>query len=157
MKNMDLTIYEVTELNERMKFLDLAKQHAPVGKEKLREALKSAGATFDQRTKRWHIDRSHPNADKKVLDFVQTSRSSVTKANRVATDPLKIDPVTGQSRLDDDYFAIETRPEQIVRKKVSLDMDAALHKQLKQVALENDVKLYELVEGVLRNYVEKKK
>ena len=27
MKNMDLTIYEVTELNERMKFLDLAKQH----------------------------------------------------------------------------------------------------------------------------------
>ncbi|STO53345.1 Uncharacterised protein [Exiguobacterium aurantiacum] len=33
MKNMDLTIYEVTELNERMKFLDLAKQHAPVGKE----------------------------------------------------------------------------------------------------------------------------
>ncbi|STO53328.1 Uncharacterised protein [Exiguobacterium aurantiacum] len=71
--------------------------------------MKSAGATFDQRTKRWHIDRSHPNADKKVLDFVQTSRSSVAKANRVATDPLKIDPVTGQSRLDDDYFAIETK------------------------------------------------
>jgi len=157
MKNMDLTIYEVTELNERMKFLDLAKQHAPVGKEKLREALKSAGATFDQRTKRWHIDRSHPNADKKVLDFVQTSRSSVTKAKRVATDPLKIDPVTGQSRLDDDYFAIETKPERIIRKKVSLDMDVALHKQLKQIALENDVKLYELVEGVLRDYVKKRK
>ncbi|WP_255313335.1 hypothetical protein [Exiguobacterium aurantiacum] len=57
------------------------------GQGELREALKSAGATFDQRTKRWHIDRSHPNADKKVLDFVQTSRSSVAKANRVATDP----------------------------------------------------------------------
>lgn len=121
------------------------------------EALKSAGATFDQRTKRWHIDRNHPNAEKKVLDFVQTSRSSVTKAKRVATEPLKIDPVTGQSRLDDDYFAIETKPERIIRKKVSLDMDVALHKQLKQIALENDVKLYELVEGVLRNYVEKKK
>jgi len=94
---------------------------------------------------------------KKVLDFVQTSRSSVTKAKRVATDPLKIDPVTGQSRLDDDYFAIETKPERINRKKVSLDMDVVLHKQLKQIALENDVKLYELVEGVLRNYVEKKK
>ena len=37
------------------------------------------------------------------------------------------------------------------------EMDVALHKQLKQIALENDVKLYELVEGVLRNYVEKKK
>ena len=157
MKNMELTIFEVTKLNEDMKFLDLAKEHAPVGKEKLREALKSAGATFDQRTKRWYIDRSHPNADKKVLDFVQSSRVSAPKPKKIASEPLKIDPVTGQSQLDDDYFAIETRPEQIVRKKVSLDMDVALHKQLKQIALENDMKLYELVEGVLRDYVKKRK
>ncbi len=156
MKNMNLTIFEVTELNESMKFLDLAKEHAPVGKEKLREALKLAGATFDQRTKRWHIDRSHPNADKKVLDFVQSSRVSTPKPKKVASEPLKVDPVTGQSQLDDDYFSIETKPEQVIRKKVSLDMDAALHKQLKQVALENDMKLYELIERVLRNYVQKK-
>ena len=153
MKNMDLTIYEVTELNERMKFLDLAKQHAPVGKEKLREALKSAGATFDQRTKRWHIDRSHPNADKKVLDFVQSSRVNTPKPKKIASEPLKIDPVTGQSRLDDDYFAIEKKPERIIRKKVSLDMDVALHKQLKQIALENDLRLYELVERGLKKHV----
>lgn len=153
---MNLTIFEVTELNENMKFLDLAKEHAPVGKEKLREALKLAGATFDQRTKRWHIERSHPNADKKVLDFVQSSRVSQPKSKKVATDPLKIDPVTGQSQLNDDYFAIETKPEQIIRKKVSLDMDAALHKQLKQVALEHDMKLYQLIERVLRDYVQKK-
>lgn len=157
MKKMELTIFEVTKLNEDMKFLDLAKEHAPVGKEKLREALKSAGATFDQRTKRWHIDRSHPNADKKVLDFVQSSRVGTPKPKQVASDPLKIDPVTGQSRLNDDYFAIETRPEQIVRKKVSLDMDAILHKQLKQIALENDMKLYEFVESILRDYVKKRK
>ncbi|WP_214785206.1 hypothetical protein, partial [Exiguobacterium sp. S3] len=106
MKNMELTIFEVTKLNEDMKFLDLAKEHAPVGKEKLREALKSAGATFDQRTKRWHIDRSHPNADKKVLDFVQSSRVRTPKPKKNATEPLKVDPVTGQSQLDDDYFAI---------------------------------------------------
>jgi hypothetical protein len=90
-----------------------------------------------------------------VLDFVQSSRVSTPKPKKIASDPLKIDPVTGQSQLDDDYFAIETRPEQIVRKKVSLDMDAVLHKQLKQIALENDVKLYELVEGVLRDYAKK--
>lgn len=155
MKNMELTIFEVTKLNEDMKFLDLAKEHAPVGKEKLREALKSAGATFDQRTKRWHIDRSHPNADKKVLDFVQSSRVSTPKPKKIASEPLKIDPVTGQSRLDDDYFAIETRPEQIVRKKVSLDMDIVLHKQLKQDALKNDMKLYELIEMILKSYVKK--
>jgi len=152
---MELTIFEVTKLNEDMKFLDLAKEHAPVGKEKLREALKSAGATFDQRTKRWHIDRSHPNADKKVLDFVQSSRVSTPKPKKIASEPLKIDPVTGQSRLDDDYFAIETRPEQIVRKKVSLDMDIVLHKQLKQDALKNDMKLYELIEMILKSYVKK--
>lgn len=155
MNNMELTIFEVTKLNENMKFLDLAKEHAPVGKEKLREALKSAGATFDQRTKRWHIDRSHPNADKKVLDFVQSSRVSTPKPKKIASEPLKIDPVTGQSQLDDDYFAIETRPEQIVRKKVSLDMDIVLHKQLKQDALKNDLKLYELIEMILKSYVKK--
>ncbi len=156
MKNMELTIFEVTKLNEEMKFLDLAKEHAPVGKEKLREALKSAGAKFDQRTKRWHIDRSHPNADKKVLDFVQSSRVSTTRPKKITSEPLKIDPVTGQSQMDDDYFAIETRPEQIVRKKVSLDMDVILHKQLKQIALENDMKLYELVERSLKDYVKRK-
>ena len=157
MENINLTIFEVTELNKSMKFLDLAKEHAPVGKEKLREALKLAGATFDQRTKRWHIDSNHPNADKKVLDFVQSSRISVPKPKKAASDPLRVDPITGQSQLDDEYFEIETKPEQIVRKKVSLDMDALLHKKLKQIALENDMKLYELIEGVLRNYVDKKK
>lgn len=156
MKNMELTIFEVTKLNEEMKFLDLAKEHAPVGKEKLREALKSAGATFDQRTKRWHIDRNHPNADKKVLDFVQSSRVSAPKPKKITSEPLKIDPVTGQSQLDDDYFAIETRPEQIVRKKVSLDMDVSLHKKLKQIALQNDLKLYQLVEKVLKEYTQRK-
>lgn len=157
MTNKDLTIFEVTKLNESMKFLDLAKQHAPVGKEKLREALKSAGATFDQRTKRWHIDRSHPNANKKVLDFVQSSRVSAPKPKKIASEPLKIDPITGQSQLDDDYFAIETRPEQIVRKKVSLDMDMVLHKQLKQIALQNDIKFYVLVEKILKKYVSENK
>lgn len=156
MKSMELTIFEVTKLNEDMKFLDLAKEHAPVGKEKLREALKSAGATFDQRTKRWHIDRSHPNADKKVLDFVQSSRVNTPKPKKISSEPLKIDPVTGQSQLDDEYFAIEMKPEQIVRKKVSLDMDVSLHKKLKQIALLNDIKLYELIEGILRDYVNKK-
>lgn len=156
MKNMELTIFEVTKLNEDMKFLDLAKEHAPVGKEKLREALKSAGATFDQRTKRWQIDRGHPNADRKVLDFVQSSRVSIPKPKKIASEPLKIDPVTGQSHLDDEYFAIETRPEQIVRKKVSFDMDVVLHKELKKIAIENDMKLYVLIEKNLKEYTKVK-
>ena len=68
-----------------------------------------------------------------------------------------MDPVTGQSQLDDSYFEIETKPQRIIRKKVSLDLDVTLHKRLKHIALENDVKLYELVEGVLRDYVRKQK
>ncbi|WP_214823089.1 hypothetical protein, partial [Exiguobacterium sp. s139] len=135
--------------------LDLAKEYAPVGKEKLREALKSAGATFDQRTKRWYIDRSHPNADKNVLDFVQSTRISTPKPKKIATEPLKVDPVTGQSQLDDDYFAIEKRSESIVRKKVSLDMDVILHKKLKYIALQNDLKFYELVEKILKEHIQR--
>lgn len=155
MREMELTIFDVTELNKRMKFLDIAKQHAPVGKEKLREALKQAGATFDQQTKRWQIAADHPNAQKRVLDFVQSTRVK-EKKNR-ATDPLRVDPVTGQSQLDDGYFEIETKPQRIIRKKVSLDLDVTLHKRLKHIALENDMKLYELVEGILQDYVRKQK
>jgi len=155
MKEMELTILEVTELNKRMKFLEIAKQHAPVGKEKLREALKQAGATFDQQTKRWQIATNHPNAEKRVLDFVQSTR--VKEKKKLATDPLYVDPVTGQSQLDDGYFEIETKPQRIIRKKVSLDLELALHKRLKHIALENDVKLYELVEGILQEYVRKQK
>lgn len=156
MKNMDLTILDVIELNKQMKFLDVAKTYAPVGREKLREAMKLAGATFDQQTKRWHIEEDHPNEKKRVLDFVQSSRIAKPKHEKVQ-EPLRVDPVTGQSQLDDWYFKIETRPEPIIRKKVSLDLDVALHKSLKHIALENDVKLYELVEGVLRDYVRNKK
>ena len=76
--------------------------------------------------------------------------------HRKAQEPLRVDPVTGQSQLDDGYFEIETKQEKVLRKKVSLDLDVALHKRLKHIALENDMKLYELVEGVLRNYVAKK-
>lgn len=155
MKNMDLTILDVIEFNKQMKFLDVAKTHAPVGREKLREAMKIAGATFDQQTKRWHIEAGHPNEKKRVLDFVQSSRITKPKQEK-AKEPLRVDPVTGQSQLDDGYFEIETKPELIVRKKVSLDLDVALHKRLKHIALENDMKLYELIEGILRNYVVKK-
>lgn len=155
MKNMDLTILDVIEFNKQMKFLDVAKTHAPVGREKLREAMKLAGATFDQQTKRWHIQEGHPNEKKRVLDFVQSSRITKPKQEK-SQEPIRVDPVTGQSQLDDGYFEIETKQEKIIRKKVSLDLDVSLHKRLKHIALENDMKLYELVEGVLRNYVAKK-
>lgn len=156
MKNMDLTILDVIEFNKQMKFLDVAKTYAPVGREKLREAMKLAGATFDQQTKRWHIEEGHPNEKKRVLDFVQSSRIAKPKQEK-AQEPLRVDPVTGQSQLDDGYFEIETKPERVIRKKVSLDLDVMLHKRLKHIALENDMKLYELVEGVLKNYVLKQK
>ncbi|MGX9808793.1 hypothetical protein ACV3PA_16370 (plasmid) [Exiguobacterium acetylicum] len=155
MKEMELTILDVTELNKRMKFLEIAKQHAPVGKEKLREALKQAGATFDQQTKRWQIAEDHPNAQKRVLDFVRSTR--VKEKKNLSKDPLRVDPVTGQSQLDDGYFEIEMKQEKVIRKKVSLDLDVALHKRLKHIALENDMKLYELVEGVLRDYARRQK
>lgn len=156
MKNMDLTILDVIEFNKQMKFLDVAKTHAPVGREKLREAMKLAGATFDQQTKRWHIQEGHPNEKKRVLDFVQSSR--ITKPKQEKTkDPLRVDPVTGQSQLDDEYFMIETKPEKVIRKKVSFDLDVTLHKRLKHFALEEDIKLYELIEGILRDYIRRQK
>jgi len=152
---MDLTILDVIEFNKQMKFLDVAKTHAPVGREKLREAMKLAGATFDQQTKRWHMQEGHPNEKKRVLDFVYSSRITKPKHEKVQ-EPLRVDPVTGQSQLDDGYFEIETKQEKVLRKKVSLDLDVVLHKRLKHIALENDMKLYELVEGVLRDYVKRK-
>jgi len=156
MKNMDLTILDVIEFNKQMKFLDVAKTHAPVGREKLREAMKLAGATFDQQTKRWHMQEGHPNKKKRVLDFVQSSRITKPKQEK-AQEPLRVDPVTGQSQLDDGYFEIDIKPKKVIRKKVSLDLDVVLHKRLKHIALNNDVNLYELVEGVLQEYVQKQK
>ena len=152
MKNMDLTILDVIEFNKQMKFLDVAKTYAPVGREKLREAMKLAGATFDQQTKRWDIQKGHANEKKRVLDFVQSSRITKTKREK-GQGPLRVDPVTGQSQLDDGYFEIETKQEKIIRKKISLDLDIDLHKSLKHIALDHDIRLYVLVEDVLREYI----
>lgn len=107
---MDLKILNIIEFNKQMKFFDVAKIHAPVGREKLREAMKLAGATFDQQTKRWHIQEGHPNEKKRVLDFVQLSRITKPKQEN-AQELLRVDQVTGQSQLDDGYFEIETKPE----------------------------------------------
>ena len=87
MKNMDLTIMDVIEFNKQMKFLDVAKTHSPVGREKLREAMIIAAATFDQQTKRWYIEAGHPNEKKRVLDFVQSSRITKPKQEK-AKEPL---------------------------------------------------------------------
>lgn len=91
-----------------------------------------------------------------MIDFVQSSRISEPKQEK-PQESLKVDPVTGQSQLDDGYFDIETKSEKIIRKKVSLDLDVALHKRLMHIALENDAKLYELVENVLQDYVRRQK
>jgi len=55
------------------------------------------------------------------------------------------------------YIESRTITKKIIRKKVSLDLDVALHKRLMHIALENDAKLYELVENVLQDYVRRQK
>ena len=46
--------------------------------------------------------------------------------------------------------------EKIVLKKVSPDLDVALHKRLKHIVFEKDLKLYELVKNMLDDYVKRK-
>lgn len=122
--------------------------------------MKPSKAMFNQQTKCCQLQKEYTNRKKRVIDFVQSNRISEPKQEK-PQEPLKVVPVTGQSQLgdglDDGYFDIETKPEKIIRKKVSLDLDVVLHKRLKHIALENDAKLYELVEGVLQGLRKKTK
>ena len=96
---------------------------------------------FNQQTNCCQVQKEYTNSKKRVIDFAQSSQISEPKQEK-PQEPLKVDPVTGQSQLgdglDDGYFDIETKPEKIIRKKVSLDLDVVLHKRLKHIALEND-------------------
>lgn len=161
-KNPDLTIFEVTELNETMKFLEIAKEHSPVGREKLREAMKAAGARFDQVDKRWHIEKNDPNANKKVTDFVTSVRiatgepkKKATPQKKEAAEPLVEDIVTGQTSLNDDFFDILKVEEKIEKRRVTFDISKDVHKRLKLLSLEKEIPMGKIVGDVLDDFLKK--
>lgn len=166
-KNPDLTILEVIQLNETMKFLEIAKEHSPVGREKLREAMKAAGATFLQKDKRWYIEADNPNARKKVTDFVTSVRMATGKPNEVkkktntqkkqAAAPLIEDVVTGQTSLNDDYFDIFTVEKKVETKRLSVDIDKELHKKLKMLSTEKEITMSKIVGDVLSEFFKRQK
>lgn len=159
-KNPDLTILEVTQLNKTMKFLEIAKEYSPVGREKLREAMKAAGANFDQVDKRWHIKESDPNAHRKVTDFVTSVRigtgdtNKTTEKKRIST-PLVEDVVTGQTSLNDDYFEILTVEKKVEKKRLAVDIDKDVHKSLKRLSVEKEIPLAKIVNDVLADFLKK--
>ena len=161
-KNPDLTIFEVTQLNKTMKFLELAKEYSPVGREKLREAMKAAGARFNQVDKRWHIEEEDPNASKKVTDFVTSVRIATGKPKKKAThqkkeaaEPLVEDIVTGQTSLNDDFFDIVKIEEKVEKRRVTFDMKKDVHKRLKWLSLEKEIPLGKMMGDVLEDFLRK--
>lgn len=161
-KNPDLTIFDVTQLNETMKFLDIAKEYSPVGREKLREAMKAAGATFDQVDKRWHIEKHDPNAQKKVTDFVTSARLGNTKPSKKSVpvktqvvEPLLEDIVTGQTSLNDDFFEIVKVEKKIEKRRVTFDISKDVHKRLKRLSLEKEIPMGKIIGDVLDDFLKR--
>ena len=162
-KNPDLTILEVTQLNETMKFLEIAKEHSPVGREKLREAMKAAGARFNQVDKRWHIEADDPNANKKVTDFVTSVRMVTDEPKKIApkkkqaAEPLVEDIVTGQTSLNDDYFDIFTIEKKVETKRLAVDIDKELHKKVKMLSTEKEITMNKVVEEILSEFFKRQR
>lgn len=163
-KNPNLTILEVTQLNETMKFLEIAKEHSPVGREKLREAMKAAGARFDQIDKRWHIEENDPNANKKVTDFVTSARMATGEPKKKATpqkkeaaEPLVEDFVTGQTSLSDDYFDIFTVEKKVETKRLAVNIDKELHKEVKRLSTEKEITMNKVVEEILSDFFKRQR
>lgn len=162
-KKPNLTILEVTQLNETMKFLEIAKEYSPVGREKLREAMKAAGATFLQKDKRWHIEADNPNANKKVTDFVSSMRMATGEPKKIApkkkqaATPLVEDVVTGQTSLNDDYFDIFTVEKKVETKRLAVEIDKELHKKLKMLSTEKEITMSKIVGDVLSEFFKRQK
>lgn len=161
-KDPDLTIFEVTQLNKTMKFLELAKEHSPVGREKLREAMKAAGARFNQVDKRWHIEEDDPNASKKVTDFVTSVRmvtgepkKKTAPKKKEAAEPLVEDIVTGQTSLNDDFFDIVKVEEKIEKRRLTFDISKDVHKRLKLLSIEKEIPMGKIIGDVLDEFLKK--
>jgi hypothetical protein len=145
-----MKIKELLEMTQHEGMASIAKNHLTIGEKPARMALKAAGCYAVSGKRGWHYEGDPAVLEKSIYDFTST----VTHGKR-KNESTK-EPTFQSSKEETNKPIIESNNEtQILRKRVSLDINMALFKRLKLYCVANDKNIYEVAEAALREYLEK--
>lgn len=146
-----MKIKEILELTQHEGMASIAKNHLNIGEKATRAALKEAGCYAIKGRKGWYYDGDPSVFEKSIYEFTSTVTHGKRK-NESANEPtLK------SFKEENNKPIIEQNNEtQILRKRVSFDINMALFKRLKLYCVANDKNLYEVAEAAVQEYLERR-
>lgn len=143
-----MKIKELLELTQHEGLTSITKKHLAVGEKTARKALKAAGCYAFNGKRGWYYDGDPAIIEKSIYDFTQTHGEQKNESTK--------EPTFQSSKEENNKPIIKQNNQaQILRKRVSFDLNMALFKQLKLYCVENDKNIYEVAEVALREYLEK--
>jgi hypothetical protein len=146
-----LKIKELLELTQREKMADIAKGYLTIGEKPARMSLKAAGCYSLSGKRGWYYDGDPAVLEKSIYEFTSSTNHGERKKESTK------EPTFKPSKEPNNTSTIEQNGEaQIMRKRASFDIDAALLKDLKLFCVRNDLNLYEVAETALREYLVKR-
>jgi hypothetical protein len=174
-----MLVREIIEMTKEKPIAIIARDHTEIGEKKLRDILKDIGGHHQKGQKGWTFQGNPEDLEKSIYDFVQDGRKvkAATKEqkNKVTGDQMKIvshetfNENTGEIKneitaeqinkiLDEtkNEIAGETSQKR-TRKRASFDIDIQALKKIKIHAVEEDMKVSDIVEIAIFSYIEQKK
>ncbi|MCP3764733.1 hypothetical protein NLX67_20580 [Domibacillus sp. A3M-37] len=143
---------KIKELLERMqteRLADIAKNHLTIGEKPARNALKTAGCYSISGKRGWYYDGDPATLEKSIYDFTKTHGERKNESTKEPTFKL--------SKEQNNIPMIEQNSgSQILRKRVSFDINMALFKRLKLYCVANDKNIYEVAEAAVQEYLDRR-
>ncbi|MET1029361.1 hypothetical protein [Domibacillus tundrae] len=144
-----MKIKELLELTQHEGMASIAKNHLTIGEKPARMALKAAGCYAISGKRGWHFEGDPAVLEKSIYDFIQTHgerKNESTKASTFKPSKEEINkPIIERNN-----------GKQILRKRVSFDINMALFKRLKLYCVANDKNIYEVAEAAVQEYLERR-
>lgn len=142
-----MKIKELLELTQHEGMASIAKKHLDIGEKPARMALKVAGCYSVSWKRGWHHNGDSAVLEKSIYEFTPAAIQGERKNKSTNESTFK---------SAKELIIEQNSGKQILRKRVSFDINMALFKQLKLYCVANDKNLYEVAEAAMQEYLERR-
>jgi hypothetical protein len=150
-----MIIKEIIDMTKEKPIAIIARDHLEIGEKKLREILKDIGGQHQKGQRGWTFEGNPEDQERSIYDFVQDGRKAK------ATTKEQPNKITGEtSSITTGERSLRTtgeRSQQGTKKRASFDIDVEALKKIKIHAIEEDMKISEIVEIAIFSYIEQNK
>lgn len=150
-----MIIKEIIDMTKEKPIAIIARDHLEIGEKKLREILKDIGGHHQKGQRGWTFEGNPEDLERSIYDFVQDGRKAK------ATTKEQKNKVAGEQQKNVSHETLNKttgeRSQQGTKKRASFDIDVEALKKIKIHAIEEDMKISEIVEIAIFSYIEQNK